>query len=422
VRVLFLNTDDIGGGASRAAYRLHKGLQASGIDSRMLVQHKISDDASVLRVPGKLARVTAKLYPHLDTVPLRLYPQRQVDLWSWSIGWLPSRIEQQVGGLAPDIVHLHWINYGFISINALTRLNRPLIWTLHDMWAFTGGCHYDQGCGRYRQACGACPQLASTSERDLSRWVWRSKWKAWRGMKLIVVTPSRWLADCAKASALFHDVRVETIPNGLDLTTFRPIDRGIARHLLSLPQEKDLILFGAMSSTSDRRKGFQYLQPALQRLGAAGRAEKVELVVFGASQPANAPDFGLPVRYLGQFHDDISLALVYAAADVFVAPSIQDNLPNTVMEALACGTPCVAFNIGGMSDLIEHERTGYLARPLDIDELACGIAWVLDDIGRRQMLRCKSRAKAELEFEISHITRKYAAMYQDALLATGAAI
>jgi glycosyltransferase involved in cell wall biosynthesis len=413
VRVLFLNTSDIAGGAARAAYRLLKGLQAIDVDAQMLVQNKASDDCSVLESPGVAGRLAAKLYPRLDAAPLRLYPRRRIA--PWGLNMLPGPIGRQVVRLAPDVVHLHWISNGFVPIGAIARFERPIVWTLHDMWAFTGGCHYDQECGRYREMCGACPQLGSAVERDMSRWIWHAKRRAWRGLRLIVVAPSRWLAACARASALFRDVRVEVIPNGLDLAVFTAIEKCVARNLLSLSQEKNLILFGAMSSISDPRKGFQQLQSALRRLAARSWAENTEVVILGSSRPAEDIDLGIPVRYLGQLHDDISLALVYAAADVFVAPSTQDNLPNTVMEALACGTPAVAFDIGGMPDLIAHERTGYLARPFDIDDLAHGIVWTIGDDERRRFLRREARAQAEREFAIDRITAMYMAIYQEAI-------
>ena len=221
------------------------------------------------------------------------------------------------------------------------------------------------------------------------------------------------MAECAKQSSLFKDKRIEIIPNGIDTECFKPRDKQFARDLFSLPQDKYLILFGAVNSTSDERKGFQYLQSALQRLGASGWADKAELVIFGASEPTHAPDLGLKANYLGNFHDDEAISLLYAACDIFVAPSTQDNLPNTVMEALACGLPSIAFSIGGMRDLIEHEQTGMLVQPFNDEDLAKGIAWILSDDNRRMFLSQRARKKAEQEFMLDIQAKRYIDLYQD---------
>ncbi len=206
----------------------------------------------------------------------------------------------------------------------------------------------------------------------------------------------------------------KVIPNGIDLECFRPIDRKLARDLLGLAPDRRYVLFGAMSSTSDSRKGFQFLQPALQALAAKpGHAAKTELLVFGANAPASPPNFGLPERYMGIMRDEISLALLYAAADVFVAPSMQDNLPNTLVEALACGTPCVAFEIGGMPDLVEHGYTGYLAKSFCTSELAQGICSVLEVDPDAYRRAC--RDKAERIFSDRSVARNYLSFYKEVL-------
>jgi len=208
-------------------------------------------------------------------------------------------------------------------------------------------------------------------------------------------------------------MRVEVIPNGLDLKRYRPMAHSVVREILNLPQEKKLILFGAMSATSDKLKGFQYLQPALQELRGRALAQPIEVIIFGASKPENAPNFCFPARYMGLLHDDVTLALLYSAADVFVAPSMQDNLPNTVMEALASGTPCVAFHIGGIPDMVEHEKNGYLAQPFDPADLANGIARVLEDWARWKSLSHQAREKVEREFDIELVARRYVKLYEE---------
>jgi glycosyltransferase involved in cell wall biosynthesis len=281
------------------------------------------------------------------------------------------------------------------------------------MWAFTGGCHYSQDCDRYTASCGACPQLYSSENWDLSRWVWQRKAKSWKDLDLTIVALSSWLSNCASSSSLFRDRRIEVIPNGLDIRKYRPINRHVARELLNLPQDKHLVLFGSIWATNVKRKGFHLLQPALQDLNQSGWQDKLELVIFGASQPNNPPDFGFKVHYLGTLSDDLLLALIYSAADVFVLPSTEENLANTVMESIACGTPCVAFNIGGMPDMVEHLKNGYLAQPYKIEDLAKGIAWVIENEERHQKLSHRAREKAEQEFTLEIQAHRYLSLFSE---------
>ena len=411
MKVLMLSTSDIEGGAARATYRLHQGLQKAGLNSQILVRTQLSDDPSVIGPTNKLQEQLAHFRTTLDNLPLQL--KRRGERTVFSIQCFPDIITPKVNQINPDIINLHWVNFGFVKIETLAKLNKPLIWTLHDMWAFTGGCHYNEECDRYTQSCGNCPQLKSKSTHDLSHWVWQRKAKAWQNLNLTVVTPSKWLADCAKASSLFKNIPIEVIPNGIDTEKYRPINKQIARELLKLPQDKQLILFGSMKATSDRRKGFHLLQPALQSLIQSSWYNQLELVVFGSSQSDNH-NLGVKVHYLGQLNDDISIALAYAAADVFVLPSVQDNLPNTIMEAIACGTPCVAFNIGGMPDLIEHQQNGYLAEAFKSEDLAKGIAWVLEK-ERHQKLCINARKKAEQEFTQQQQASRYLSLFEQIL-------
>ena len=413
MKVLLLSTYDINGGAARATYRLHQGLQGIGISSQMLVQHKSSNDEAVSAPKTRVAEAIARPRITIDNLLDKLYPQR-LDA-GFSSQWLPDTVIPRVVQLNPDIINLHWINEAFVQIETVAKLNRPVVWTLHDMWAFTGGCHYSPDCDRYIASCGACPQLHSSKDCDLSRWVWQRKAKAWKNLDLTIVALSSWLSKCASSSSLFKELRVELIPNGLDTQKYRPIERQVARELLNLPQEKCLVLFGSLGATSDKRKGFHLLQPALRDLSNSGWQDRLELVIFGESAPLNPPDFGFKVHYLGTFGDDLSLALVYSAADVFVLPSTQENLANTVMEAIACGTPCVAFNIGGMPDLIEHHKNGYLAQPYRIEDFAQGIAWVLENKERYQKLSYRAREKTEQEFTKEIQARRYLSLFTDIL-------
>lgn len=413
MKALFLNAWDNEGGAARAAMRLLDGVRQIGVDARMLVKKKTCTNDFVLGPQGRMDRVMAFLRPILEYYCLKRYPN-----WnglSFSPSLFPDRLQGQVRAIAPDIIHLHWVGDGFLHAETLPRFKRPLVWTLHDSWPFTGGCHIPFDCARYRKSCGVCPTLGSAREADLSRKLWRRKQKAWRDLNMTIVSPSRWLAECARSSSLLRDTRIEVIPNGLELQSYRPVDKGVARQALSLPKNRKLILFGGIRSTSDRNKGFHLLQASLQKLAADGWGPKAELLIFGSPKPTSPPELGMKANYLGWLHDDISLALYYSAADVFVFPSIQETLGYAAMEAMACGTPCIAFDQGGVPDLIEHERNGYLARPFEADDLARGIAWMLESEERRGLLSIHARQKVEAGFSLDQVATRYAALYDELL-------
>lgn len=413
MKVILISAYDISGGAARAAYRLHRGLQTIGVDSQMLVQNKTSDDRTVISLDTKIEKEWKKLRPALDSIPLKFYQSR--DRVPYSIQWLPEQIAPKIAQINPDIINLHWICDGYLNIETLAKFNKPIVWTLHDMWPFTGGCHYSQDCDRYTKSCGTCPQLNSNRDGDLSRWVWQRKANAWKELNLTIVAPSNWMATGASVSSLFRDLPIKVISNGIDTNKYRPIAQRLARELLNLPQDKQLVLFGAMNATSDRRKGFHFLQPALQYLSQSGWKDKLEIVIFGASEPVNPPNLAFKCHYLGRLNDDISLVLAYNASEVMVMPSLQDNLPNTVMEALACGTPCVAFNTCGTPDLIEHQQNGYLASPFDTKDLAKGVAWVLENSERYSKLRDRARQKVEQEFTLELQAHRYLDMFKEFL-------
>jgi glycosyltransferase involved in cell wall biosynthesis len=403
LNIIQVNSTDNIGGAAKAMYRLHLALQNTGHLSKVLVQEKTTDDPNVLGPRNRITKVVNKVRPHLDLLPLNLYRERQ--LYPWSLGLLP---QSNLFNVPYDIIHLHWVGSGFIPINYFNKFNKPIVWTLHDSWAFTGGCHIPFDCYRYLESCGNCPQLRSGKNMDLSYRIWQKKRRNWKLININLVTPSNWLAECAKKSALFFDQPVEVIPNGLDLSLYKPINKKFAREVLRLPNDYKIILFGAMNSTSDYNKGFHFLQPSLKKLSLCN----TEIVIVGSGEPQNRPDFGFPSQYFGRINDDYSMVLLYSAADLVVVPSIQENLPNMIMEALACGTPCVAFKVGGISDLITHKQNGYLAQPFEVEELAYGMQWILDDNERWRKLSDNARETVVQNYDIQKITLTYVDFYK----------
>ncbi|MCL1467694.1 glycosyltransferase family 4 protein [Argonema galeatum] len=413
MKVLHLTSSRLDSGAGRGAYSLHKALQSVGVESNMLVAIKTNDDSSVYSTASKIEKLIPNIRGYIESLPLYAYPQRQRYVFSPS--WLPTNMERKMQKFNPDLVNLHWVCRGFLNPSNLPKFNKPIIWTLRDMWAFTGGCHYTEGCQNYLSSCGNCPYLNSGKENDLSRNVWKRKLKHWENLNITIVALSHWLADCAKQSSLFKNKRVEVIHNALDAAKFKPLPKKFVRKILGLPQDKKIILYGAIEALTDKRKGFQYLEIALQQLAQNGYNENAEVVIFGSSKPENAPDLGMPITYMGRLHDDISLALVYAAADVSIVPSIQEAFGKTAMESLACGTPVVSFDSTGLKDIVEHEKNGYRATCFSADDLAKGIAWVLQDEQRWQVLSHRAREKVEQEFTLDIQARSYLQLYQEAL-------
>lgn len=419
IKPLLLSIYDIEGGASRSAHRLHKGLQKIGLPSQMLVQRKISDDDSIFGPQTFGQKILAKISPYLNSFPIRRYLN-----WKnivFSPAFAPDCLVSQIQKLFPDIIHLHWVAGGFLRIETIKKINKiPVVWTLHDMWAFTGGCHYCGSCLRYQENCGRCPQLFSIQDHDISQSLWRKKKKFWANLNMTLVAPSAWMASCAKASSLFQDLRIEVIPYGLDTQIFKPIPKKTAREILNIPLDKKMILFGACEP-SNPRKGFKHLQGALEKIRGNYPSDKIELLIFGLSKTEEFSNLGFQVKCLGRIYDDVTLALIYSCADLFIAPSTEDNLPNTVLEALSCGTPCIAFNIGGMPDLIDDGINGFLVPEFKEDELAARLILLMENDSKRSLFSQNARIKVEKKFSLEMQAQQYLKLYEELLRDKGIA-
>jgi glycosyltransferase involved in cell wall biosynthesis len=401
VKVWHLSQSDNLGGAARAALRLHLACVHNQIDSRMVVGQKNSDLYSINANTSKFSRLKALAKQAVT---------RKIISWqrsngTHSLGLFPSGLVRKLNSDNVDVLNLHWVGAEFLSVEDIGKFCKPIVWTLHDMWAFCGAEHYaenDEWQNGY----------SSRGFWDLDKWVWTRKKKAWT-QPIYIVTPSDWLADCVKKSALMGSWQVRTIPYPLDTNVFQPRGKFLSREILGLPLDKKLVLFGAISPTADRRKGWDLLQLALQKL--AQIADDVVGVIFGQSAPPDPPKLGLPLQWMGYLHDDITLSLLYSAVDVMVVPSRQDNFPQTSTEPQACGTPVVAFNVCGLPSAVEHERTGYLAKPFDTDDLAYGISWVLSDRERWHKLSSQARERAVRLWSPEVVAKQYLEVYEAAI-------
>lgn len=398
---------DSGGGAAIAATRLHRALREQRVDSRMLVRRKLSDNWTIDRWGRPGAPLATRTVDHLAA---RL--QRESGVLR-SVNASRTALSRDPRVQRADVVNVHWVGQGAMSIADIGRLRPPLVMTAHDMWPFCGSEHYTVDDADARWRTGYRRDIDRNRGRDLDRWTWHRKRRHWKPSHL--VCPSVWLASCARESALMAGWRVHVIPNPLDVDVFQPVSRSSARSILRLPQDKKLILFGAFGGLADRRKGGDLLLEALHHFSAA-QLSQWHGVVFGTGRPKDEPRAGLPLHWLGQLHDDVSLALAYNAADVMVVPSRQEaGGPQTAVEAQACGVPVVAFDVGGLRDSVQHEETGYLASALDARSLTAGIAWVLGDESRRGRLGEAARRRAVQLSASSVVAKRYLEVFDEAV-------
>ena len=417
LRVLTVNVSDSSGGAARAAYRIHKATIEAGIDGRFLVKNKSLNDPNVLSVQSfdsfssfkaPFRWLQHKINNKLQQARWRPYPNRQnvfmSDLRGSSLHGALQKIEY-------DILHLHWINLRFVDIEDLAKITKPIVWTLHDCWPFTGVCHYFYDCTRYKQSCGSCPHLASNNEKDLSHKVWQKKMEVFSKLNIHVVCPSNWLAQAARESTIFKQFPVSVIPNPLDTDFFVPGSKIDACKVLSISPEKRYILYGAMNAIKDRNKGFAELKSCLQYYEKQFDAKDIEVLTFGSNEKAQFELNHIRTTDLGLLNDQ-QLRAAYRASDVMVTPSLSENLSNIIMESLSCGTPVVAFNIGGNSDMIDHKLNGYLAEPYNPQDLAAGIAWCLENNTSGELSR-RARNNVEENYSMERVGEMYVELYKE---------
>lgn len=432
MKVLSVNTNDAHGGAARAAMRIMQGVQQHGVEKQMLVKEKHTQDTAVVPLQQFLPK--NRLYRLADWVAQKVKNKYHHMLWrpysktKENVFMSDSRGTRLCGALQRldyDVLHLHWINQRFIKLQDLPK-NKPIVWTLHDSWPFCGVCHYFLDCERYQTHCGDCPMLHSGKEKDLAYRIFEEKLRAYQDLNLHIVTPSNWLGECAKQSALFGRFPVTVIPNCLDTEVYRPLSEQEIDERLSLTIQrnpalyaveravgekaiKPLLLYGAVAAATDKIKGFKYLLSALKLLDQQGF--EANLVVFGASESDLPMQFEhINVHFVGYISDTDILVTLYNLADVMVVPSLTENLSCAIMESLSCATPVCCFAIGGNGDMVEHQVNGYLARKNDAEDLAQGIRWCLEN-NKDGSLSAAAEKKVMDKYTIEQVGQQYAELY-----------
>ncbi|MBS0860886.1 glycosyltransferase family 4 protein [Providencia rettgeri] len=415
MKILHLSHSDISGGAARASYRLHRALLSENIDSKIMVRTKKTDDWTVISPSSRIEKLTNLFRSSIGAEINKL--QRSDNLNLRSGNWLYSTWAKKINSSDVDIVNIHWVGSETLSIKDIGRINKPIVWTMHDMWPFCGAEHYSEDQHNPRWLVKYTKNNRTKNEKniDIDKIVWRRKLRAWKNQNMHIVSPSQWLANCAQQSALFQKYPINVIPNLLDTKIYQPLEKSFCRNILKLPHDKNIILFGAIGGGNDPRKGYQLLVDALMKLKHNIDTNSTICVIFGQSAPKNPPNLPFETKWLGHIHDDETLALVYNSASVMIVPSKQEAFGQTASEALSCGTPVVSFAIGGLLDIITHKETGYLAEPFNTTDLAHGIEWILKDNMLQNQLGYMARKKAIENWSIDVITNKYIQLYENIL-------
>ena len=403
VRVLIVSTSERTGGAALAANHLMEALNRNGVQAQMLVGTRQTNDPHVTALPCHWLHRWHFLWERLCIFcHLRF---RKQNLFQIDIANAGTDITRLKAFQEADVIHLHWVNQGMLSLRSIRRIlqsGKPVVWTMH----------YARGCERYFQKCARCPLLLGEgSANDLSAKVWRRKQRMLQAGHITFVACSKWLAGEARKSALLQAHTITNIPNPIDTTLFKPVDKREARQRAGLPLDGRIILFVSQRVT-DERKGIRYLVEAVKKLADKHPDWKTDtrIAILGGQAEEVAAQLALPALPLGYVSNPTTIVDIYNAADVFVTPSLEDNLPNTIMEAMACGVPCVGFRVGGIPEMIDHLHTGYVAKFMDSADLARGIGWVLDEADSK-LLTEKSIEKVQREYSQESVAQRYLAVY-----------
>ena len=410
MRILIVNTSERTGGAAVAANRLMKALNNNGAKAKMLVRDKETETLTVVPLPHSPRLRWHFLWERL-VIFCRLHFSRQhlfeVDIANagYDITKLPEFQEA-------DVIHLHWVNQGMLSLKGIQKIlqsGKPVVWTMHDIWPATALCHVTLGCQHFTSQCGNCRLLpGGGSSHDYSTTIWQRKQRMLADENIYFVACSHWLESEAKRSALLKGQKITSIPNPIDTRIYKRGNKQEARQRLGLPLDKKLILFASQRVTNVN-KGMDYLIEACRQLQISDAA----VVILGGHAEEVVSQLSLEAYPLGYVNDEQRIVDVYHAADVFVLPSLSENLPNTIMEAMACGVPCVGFKVGGIPEEIDHRRNGYVAEYRSAEDLARGIRWILAEADYEELSK-NAVQKVVQNYSQQSVALKYLDVYHQA--------
>jgi glycosyltransferase involved in cell wall biosynthesis len=415
LKIVHLNTYEGNGGAGRACLRLNNALNISGASSEVMVFYHFKESKETGTFSKSLFQKARAIFNIIaERYLVKLYAKNLKT--PFSLSWFGRNVIKHRSLKEADIIHVHWINHGFLSPKFLAKLDeleKPIVWTFHDSNAFTGGCHVRYACENFHKECGFCPLLKNSGKNDVSHRTWLRKSIAYAALNCHIVAPSNWMADSVKMSSLMGFRPVTVIPNTIETNVFKPYVKSEAKKMLKIPTDKFVMMSGFMPSKNDKHKGTSYLIDALNDLANRPgiNKDKMELVIFGNKDNADMPVFPFKTTFLGAINNDSHLAKCYSAADVFITPSLEDNLPNTVMESLSCATPVVAFKTGGIPDMVKHLENGYLAEYENAEDLATGIEWLYYD-ENAPLIQKEARRSVLNYFSEEVVAEKHLNLYQ----------
>lgn len=426
LNILHISTFDRFGGAAVAANRLSQGLRDIGHNSVMGVLNKSADSDSSILLCGKRPLFISRIMRIIDKSPLLLYRglagksvfNRYGPRTLFSPLWIPANVHRHTHKLSPDVIHLHWVGDGFFPLYSIKRLPYPIVWTMHDCWPFTGGCHLPGTCVRYRDECGKCVQLKSNAKNDISRYCHARKKDVLRGKRIVFAAPSVMHKQRSGQSSLLADQRIEVVPNSVDVNIFKPRNKKEALKIFGLPSPSRVLLFGGIAATSDRNKGYDLLRSTLKMLP---KADSPTFILVVGSEGADTEGIPYPVRFLGTISDEAKMVSAYNAADVFVSTSREESFSLMTLEALACGVPVAGFPVGAVPEMVRHKENGYIAKSFDVNDLAQGINWILEDKERWGHLSELTRRSVEKHFGLKSVAYQYLSLYRELLDSKNAA-
>jgi glycosyltransferase involved in cell wall biosynthesis len=405
MKVIHLNYQGNRGGAGRAVLRIHNSLVEEGIDSRLWIEDNFSGGWRISGPRTKYEKIATFFRARVNRFYRNFFRSKNIVVHSPAL--LPSRWVKLINESDADIVNLHWIGSEMISIADVSRIKKPIVWTLHDMWGFCGAEHVSYDV-RWKVGYLIDNRPQHESGFDINRWTWQRKIKHWKS-PIHLITPSSWLSKCAKNSFIMNNWPSVIIPNPLNVNLWKPYDKDLTRGMFNFLNSSILIGFGGGDAP---HKGFDLLLDALELLSKKTDV-KFKLVVYGQYEKIDSPSYSFPIQYMGALQDDLSLCMLYSALDILAVPSRNDNLPNTAVEAISSGTPIVAFDIGGLPDIVVHKETGYLAEPFSTTDFSRGIEWILSQ--NRKDLRDKNYSRFLDRFSSKVVAIKYIKTYENIL-------
>ena len=415
MKIAILNTSDTDGGAAIACMRLALALYEQKAEVQVIVKKQQSNQPFVINANTDFQKGIAFFNEWYERLRFVLEESSKSVRFAFSLANTGQDITRLKAIQEADIIHLHWINKGFLSLKnleQLTKLGKPIVWTLHDQWAFTGGCHYTKNCMNYQTGCGNCWYLKKPHQHDISSKIWQKKQAVYAKLQPTIITCSQWLQQEAKQSTLLKPFEALAIPNPIDSKIYKKSDKKAVRQKLNLPFDKKLILFLA-GNVHTPRKGFQFLIAAFKQLKAQypDFFNTIELVLVGKSQPEIIEQLNFPIHRIGLVSEQAKIVDLYNANDVFVIPSMEDNLPNTVMESLSCGTPVLGFETGGIPEMVTHKYNGYIVPQKDVEGLVKGLIWILENENRYQQLSKNAIEKVKNHYAYKAVAQRHLKLY-----------